>query len=69
MASLVRCGTTSPVDLGLPIKKNPTHLRDALKNILTYFGLSAQKGGGGMGEIPKKLLDQKGIQMLRMAPK
>ena len=54
--------------LGLVFQKKNDALKDALKNKLAYFGLSAQKGEGGMVEITKKLLDQMGIQMLKMAP-
>ena len=59
-------GTTSPVGPGVPIEKR--RVKGCLKKKLAYFGLSAQKGEGGMVEITKKLLDQMGIQMLRMAP-
>ena len=67
MSTGIGTGTTSPVGPGVPIEKR--RVKGCLKKKkLAYFGLSAQKGEGGMVEITKKLLDQMGIQMLRMAP-
>ena len=66
MSTNTGTGTTSPVGPGVPIEKR--RVKGCLKKQISIFWVVSSKGGRGMVEITKKLLDQMGIQMLRMAP-
>ena len=58
MASLVRCGTTSPVGLGLPIKNQL--IKGCLKKHINILWVISPKREMGYGRNPKKVIGPKG---------